>query len=135
MIHRNRFDNVKLVAVDLKSLNWQPLSIETRFDPSLADQSLIEVVKSRDIDRARELLDQGIDINIRDRYGRSAILWAVALDNGAMVDLIFEHDVDFSVQDMRDWSIFNYLEVLLIGGARANVFKVTRAAKKGFKDN
>lgn len=127
------FPNSKLVAIDLDRLNWKPTSSAMPKSREIPDLRLIQSVKRRDVEQVKTLLDEEVDIDARDKFGMSAFLWAVALDDPKIVDLILKAEPDGSVQDVKGWTAFTYLEVLTIGTPRANPIKITGRVKKDLK--
>jgi ankyrin repeat protein len=53
--------------------------------------------KSGDVQAARALLQSGADINIRDRYGQTALMLAAHHGHEALVDTLIEHGADLNV--------------------------------------
>jgi len=49
---------------------------------------LIDAVESNDMDNVRRLLlDNNININIKDKYGRTAFIWAIIKQNIEIINL------------------------------------------------
>jgi len=64
-----------------------------------SDLRLIEAVKARDLEAARALLKQRVDVNARQGDGATALHWAVHLDDGNAVDLLLRAGAKADVAD------------------------------------
>ena len=52
------------------------------------DVRLIEAIKARDVEAVRSLLEQRVDVNVRQGDGATALHWAVHLDDENVVDMV-----------------------------------------------
>ncbi|MGQ0523787.1 MAG: ankyrin repeat domain-containing protein [Betaproteobacteria bacterium] len=57
----------------------------------------LSAAKSGDVEAARSLLDLGLDINARDRYGQTALMLAAHHGHGAVVEMLIGHGADLDV--------------------------------------
>ena len=69
---------------------------------------LIKAARAGDQKTVRHLLDQGCDINVRDRlnYNRTALMWAAISGSTEMVTLLLQKGADVSLVDNDDDSAF-----------------------------
>ena len=67
---------------------------------------LIELVKSKNYDKARELLnDPSVDVNMQDDYGNSPLLLAVLNNDVEMISILFERkDLNVNNQNHLGYS-------------------------------
>lgn len=63
------------------------------------NEQLFKVVESKEIDRVRDLLDKGVDINAQDIQGRTAIMIATYANDVAMVKVLIAEGADVDIQD------------------------------------
>ncbi len=64
-----------------------------------ADVRLIEAIKARDVAAVRSLLEQRVDVNVRQGDGATALHWAVHLDDGNVVDLLLRAGANTNAAD------------------------------------
>jgi ankyrin repeat protein len=57
----------------------------------------LNAAKSGDVEGARALLDLGVDINARDRFGQTALMLAAHHGHGALVEMLIERKADLNV--------------------------------------
>jgi len=65
---------------------------------------LIEAAKNSDIENVRLLLESGTEVNIQDRVGWTALMWASRNGNTDIVRLLLEHGVEVNIQDNYSWT-------------------------------
>jgi len=63
------------------------------------DKELLLAAKSGDKERVRLLLENGANVNARDRYGWTALMWAVFKGYKEIVKLLLENGADVNVRD------------------------------------
>lgn len=56
----------------------------------------LNAAKSGDVEGAQALLDLGVDINARDRYGQTALMLAAHHGHGAWVEMLIERKADLN---------------------------------------
>src|SRR4051794_19255780 len=56
-----------------------------------ADLRLIQAVKDKDTEAVRRLLKQGVDVNVPQGDGATALHWAARLDDLAIADLLIRN--------------------------------------------
>ncbi len=59
-------------------------------------RELIEAARQGDVQKAKSLLDSGVDVNARNKYGRNALGEAVVYDHIAVLKLLLEHGANVS---------------------------------------
>ena len=62
--------------------------------------SLIHAIENNDIDLVRQLLDNGIDINLRDSTGNTALMWASQEGHNEIVELLLIEGADVNNIDL-----------------------------------
>ena len=62
---------------------------------------LIDAVRSGDIQGVRELLDRGVDPNIQDRSGYTALIFAARGANIEIVELLLNYGADPSIREIH----------------------------------
>ncbi len=74
---------------------------------------LIEAVQRQQVERARELLAAGVDVNHKTRYGATALFFACDKGNVELVKLLLERGAEVDVTDTfynatpLTWTLFN----------------------------
>ena len=86
---------------------------------------LIDAAENNDIQRVRELLDSGADINFKDRYGFTALIRATAEGHTEMVRLLLDYGADINYQNR------NGLIALIIASASGYTEIVRLLLEKG----
>ena len=78
------------------------------------DERLIDAARAGDITKVQQLLkDTSIDINAKDQYGRTALMWASFHDSKEIVELLLNHpNIDINIIDDCDenaltWASFH----------------------------
>lgn len=67
-------------------------------DETMSEQ-LFKVVEGKEVDRVRDLLDKGVDINSQDTQGRTAIMIATYANDVEMVKVLIAEGADVDIQD------------------------------------
>jgi ankyrin repeat protein len=62
--------------------------------------TLIDYVKLGNITKIQELIDQGVDLNVQDEYGYTALIWAASYSNPDMVKLLLDAGADDEITDI-----------------------------------
>jgi len=63
------------------------------------DQEIIDAVKTHDVKAVEALIDQGVDVNIVQADGSTALHWAVEANNLAIVDLLLKAGASVSAEN------------------------------------
>ena len=63
-------------------MDWYPCDHELQFP-------LVRLCKIGDLDRVKAALRRGIDVNVQDEYGWTALMWAV-MNNHKVVELLLK---------------------------------------------
>lgn len=61
--------------------------------------TLIDYVKLRHITKIQELIDQGINLDVQDEYGYTALMWAVNYSQLDVVKLLLDAGADQTITD------------------------------------
>ena len=94
------------------------------------DKRLIRAAKDNDMDQVVELLDQGLDPNLQDRDGWTALIYTSTGGNLEMLQALLDHGADPNLQTRNGWtglmhaadySNFDVMEKLLEHGADPNL--------------
>jgi len=98
------------------ALFWIGLTAVSLSTPSAvfaaSSDALIEAAQQGDLAGVRQLLDEGVDVDSKSRYGATALFFAVDKANAEMVDLLLAHGADVNVVDTfysaspLDWALF-----------------------------
>ena len=62
--------------------------------------TLIDYVKLGNITKIQELIDQGVDLNVQDEYGYTALIWAASYSKPDMVKLLLDAGADDEITDI-----------------------------------
>ncbi len=101
-------------------------------------QELIEAVKSQNIEKVKQLLASGTDVDQEDSTGRTGIIWAAKNGDSSMVNLLIEHKADINVyndsmltplMESAGRGYYRLCQILLQNGA-----KIGRAVKIRYED-
>ena len=96
------------LAQDAKKKEANPFGYTQ--DRQKVNKRLIDATRAGDITTVQQLLnDKSIDINTRDEYGNTALLWASARGYKEIVKLLLNHpDIDINIQDHIGFTINIY---------------------------
>ncbi|MHB1000127.1 MAG: ankyrin repeat domain-containing protein [Armatimonadota bacterium] len=67
-------------------------------------EKLLRAIEAHDIAALLKLVESGVDANVRDRYGRSALLYAVVDGNTDAVKILIENRADINMRDNEGWT-------------------------------
>lgn len=90
------------------------------------NEQLFKVVEGKEVDRVRDLLDKGVDINAQDTQGRTAIMIATYANDVEMVKVLIAEGADVDIQDNMLNNPFLYagaegymeiLKLMIVAGA------------------
>ena len=113
----------------------------------LSGSVFCNAAKEGNIDTVKMMIEQGIDINITNKQGDTALHWASRGDFFAIVTLLLEYKAEVNVKNNKSyaplhWAVANgnveIVELLLINGADPNVENVyettplSLASKNGY---
>ena len=65
---------------------------------------LMDAVIAGDSGRLKFLVTQGVDINAKDEYGRTALMWATTFNEINIVKLLIDFGVDVNVSDKHGYT-------------------------------
>ena len=68
--------------------------IREKINKKREEEAFIETAKQGNIERLQYFIDKGVDINARDRYGRTALYWAIQKDFEEVVDVLLDNGAD-----------------------------------------
>lgn len=90
---------------------------------------LMRAVGRGDLEAVRMLIDQNADLDLQDKQGRTALMYAVTLwgarDTDAIVKLLVEKGADWSKQDIWGHTVYYYVQ---------NNPRISREMKKLFSE-
>jgi|GEM_PF-2930105 len=61
--------------------------------------TLIDYVKLGNITKVQELIAQGVDLNVQDEYGYTALIWAASYSNPDIAKVLLDAGADKTIQD------------------------------------
>lgn len=103
-----------------------------------AGRALVSAAQAGDIETVTRLLDEGVDVNSKTRYGATALSFAAERGNLELVKLLVERGADVNVQDSfynarpLTWATMGkheeVVEFLKEKGAKPPQFKLDRSA-------
>ncbi len=77
------------------------------FDADKA-REFIESSRNGDMKRLKELLDSGINVNIQDEVGATALTWASYCGDIEMVRELIQAGADMNIKDTKGKTALNY---------------------------
>jgi ankyrin repeat protein len=95
--------------------------------PESSDLSLIDAVSEGDIDLIKSLIDRGVDLNIRNNLGNTALLIAINLNNSEIAKMLLDAGANPNVGRMAPLSIAirddhkEIVRMLIDAGANLNM--------------
>jgi ankyrin repeat protein len=101
------------------------------FKESVDSRELIGAAERGDVQEVERLIKSGVDLNIRDNWGRTALIWASSRNNIEVVKLLIEAGAHLNIRDNDGgWtalilaSLYNRIELvklLIEAGANLNI--------------
>lgn len=73
------------------------------------DLPLLHVLRPRDIETFKFLIAKGADVNLTDKYGRSALMMAIMDMNPEAVKILLEHKADPNMMDRGGHTALSYI--------------------------
>ena len=61
--------------------------------------TLIDYVKLGNITKVQELIVQGVDLNVQDEYGYTALIWAASYSNPDIAKVLLDAGADKTIKD------------------------------------
>ena len=61
--------------------------------------TLIDYVKLGNITKVQELIAQGVDLNVQDEYGYTALIWTASYSNPDIAKVLLDAGADKTIQD------------------------------------
>jgi len=98
------------------------------FIEKIKTRILMKAAKEGKTDILKALLDEGIDVNIKDNDGMTALMWAAYKCHLNAVELLLDNDADVNEKNNEGMTVFNLaeggiyseiIEALKQGGATA----------------
>jgi hypothetical protein len=83
-----------------------------------------DVATAGDVDAARRMIEEGVDVNAKDRYGQTALMLAALRGRTGLVELLIAHGADLDVTAKFGLSA---LMLAVVGGHTATASSVARA--------
>ncbi len=80
-----------LIAPILSIQSVQGMTKEEAARKEKINAEFLEAAKDNNVARVKDLIAQGVDINAKDKNGRSALIWASSLGNADVVKLLLDH--------------------------------------------
>ncbi|ADY50691.1 Ankyrin [Pseudopedobacter saltans DSM 12145] len=106
-------------------------SSSSEYEAGAPQETIVEMVAKSNIKGVKAALDQGADVNTRDRNKRTLLLLATINKNAEMAKMLVTHGADVNMQDNIQDSPFLYagasgqtelVDLFLKNGARFDVF-------------
>jgi outer membrane protein assembly factor BamB len=72
------------------------------------DREFLQAVFYPDLDKAKELLKEGANINVIDEYGYNALFYGALLDSKNTVKFLIKNGCDASLRDAHGWLAWHY---------------------------
>jgi ankyrin repeat protein len=88
----------------------------------MSNNQLIPAVISGNIAELKSQINAGIDINLKDNNGQTALMYAAYKGNVAIVKLLLENNADPNIEDNDNWVAFKYAEIF----SKTDVAKLLR---------
>lgn len=74
----------------------------------LLKPTVVRAAKRGNLDKVKQLLDQGVDVNTRDGYGRTALMEASREGHAALVSLLLARGADPELESFSNTNAFQY---------------------------
>jgi ankyrin repeat protein len=87
-------------------------------------QAWSDVVTTGDVNAARRMVEEGVDVNAKDRYGQTALMLAALHGHTGLVELLIAQGADLDVTAKFGLSA---LMLAVVGGHTATASMLTRA--------
>ena len=76
----------------------------SKIDEKQNTDKLFSAIESRNLDEIRCLINNGVDINTKDKYGETALIHATDNADKKIVRLLIELGADINSQDDEGWT-------------------------------
>ncbi|MGB9635006.1 MAG: ankyrin repeat domain-containing protein [Candidatus Micrarchaeia archaeon] len=90
------------------------------------ERYFMDTVKEGKVEDVKHFIEMGVNINIKDKYGRTALMHAILRDDIEMVRLLIENGADLNATDMYGRTV---LEI-----ADENDYEIAEIIKRKMKD-
>ncbi len=114
-----------------EQLKGKDIHIEN-IDSSITEKQFFDAVKSRNHDKIMQFINKGIDVNVKDRDGCSALMHATDSDDYKTVRLLVEFDADIDVKD--DDGQTPLMNCAFVNARKSAKFLITHGANVNLKD-
>ena len=91
------------------------------------DVKFIDAVKYDNDQDFSLLLENGVNVNVQDKYGRSPLIWAALKGNTGLVEVLLANNASVDIQDQEGNT------ALMLAGFEEFYNVTNKAAKEGFK--
>jgi ankyrin repeat protein len=71
-------------------------------------QSMFGAIQNSNLSRVKELVAQGIDVNMQDSEGRTPTMCAVAMNQNAILTFLVDSGADLEVRDKMNFTALHY---------------------------
>ncbi|WP_425385309.1 ankyrin repeat domain-containing protein [Wolbachia endosymbiont (group B) of Schoenobius gigantella] len=68
------------------------------------DKELLIAAEKGDLEKVRESIRRGANVNIQDRQGWTPLFWAIQKNNFNIVELLLDNNADIKVKDNEGWT-------------------------------
>jgi ankyrin repeat protein len=99
--------------------------------------TLIDYVKLGNITKVQELIAQGVDLNVQDEYGYTALIWAASYSNPDIAKVLLDAGADDEITDVDKhnalyWAnYYGHPEIIELLNKNLDGKKVLTKKKKG----
>lgn len=99
--------------------------------------TLIDYVKLGNITKVQELIAQGVDLNVQDEYGYTALIWAASYSNPDIAKVLLNAGADDEITDVDKhnalyWAnYYGHPEIIELLNKNLDGKKVLTKKKKG----
>ena len=74
----------------------------------LLKPAVVRAAKRGNLEKVRQFLDQGVNVNTRDGYGRTALMEASREGHAELVSLLLAHGADPELESFSNTNAFQY---------------------------
>lgn len=86
--------------------------------------ALIQAVNDNDIKTVKKLIKSGFDLNLRDEYDRTALMYACILEMFDIVKLLIKHKADLDLLDIE-----GYPALMLTRDKKIRIYLIKKGAR------